>query len=307
MMMTRTVLALGTFDGLHCGHMAVLRQALVRAKELHLQPTVLLFDRHPREVLTGVCPPLLMTEEDKRRRLASLGFSLEIVPFEALRSLSPAAFLDAVQKKLSPAVLCCGNNYRFGENAAGTVETLRALCSAHEIDVCAVPDALFDGAPVSSTRIRTVLEMGDVENANRMLGRPFSFALEVVDGDKRGHALGFPTLNQCFPAQLVRPKNGVYASKVFLNQMWYAAVTNIGVRPTIGTDRFGSETHVLGFDGDLYGNTVEVHLLKFLRPESDFGTLDALKAQIQCDANAAKDVFERTDHETKAACESRLL
>ena len=303
--MKHSVLALGNFDGLHRGHMAVLQTALDCAAAHGVRPGVLLFDRHPREVLTGVCPPMLMTEAEKRRRLETLGFAVEIISFEQVQSLSPAAFLDLLQSSFSPSVLCCGNNYRFGAKAAGNVETLRALCLAQGVEVKAAPDVVFDGAPVSSTRIRALLESGDTENANRMLGRPFSYTLFVIGGDKRGHTLGFPTANQRFPADFVQPKYGVYASKVCLNRVWYPAVTNIGVRPTIGTSDCRSETYILGYDGDLYGQTLEVHLLRFLRNEAKFSSLDALKTQIAFDAAAAKDVFERTSHETE--CEGRLL
>lgn len=303
--MKQQVLALGNFDGLHRGHMAVLQTALNCAAARALRPAVLLFDRHPREVLTGVCPPMLMTEAEKHRRLEALGFDIEILSFEKVRDLSPAAFLELLQASFAPSVLCCGNNYRFGAKAAGSVQTLRSLCPGRGIEVLAAPDVLFDGAPVSSTRIRILLENGDAESVCRMLGRPFSFTLPVVDGDKRGRVLGFPTANQQFPADFVQPRRGVYASKVCLKQVWYPAVTNIGIRPTIGTPDCRSETHILGFDGDLYGQPLEVHLLRFLRDEADFGTLDALQTQIAADAAAAKDIFERTSHET--ASEGRLL
>lgn len=305
--MKQSVLALGNFDGLHRGHLAVLQTALQSAAAQTKRPAVLLFDCHPREVLTGVCPPVLLAEEEKRRRLALLGFAVEIISFAQVRDLSPAAFLDLLEARFSPVCLCCGNNYRFGAKAAGTVETLRTLSAQRGIEVQVAPDVMFDGAPVSSTRIRVLLEAGEITAANQMLGRPFSYAFPVVDGDKRGRLLGFPTANQRFPQGFVRLRRGVYAAKVCLRDTWYPAVTNIGVRPTIGTPDLRSETCVLGFDGDLYGQILEVHLLEYLRPEEDFGALDALRTQIAADAEAAKDVFERTSHETKAEGQSRLL
>ena len=305
--MDQHILALGNFDGLHRGHIAVLREALSVAARKRMRPVVLLFDRHPKEVLTGTCPPMLMTPEDKARRLKHMGFRVETVSFEGLQNLSPDAFLAHVQRNLAPAALCCGRNYRFGANAAGTVDTLRMLCPARNMEVHVVEDAIVGGRPVSSTRIRALLESGDVPGANLLLGRPFSFAFPVVDGDKRGRVLGFPTLNQWFPPKFVHPRHGVYASKVCLKQVWYPAVTNLGVRPTIGTDSFRSETHIPGFSGDLYGQTVEVHLLEFLRPEADFGSLDALKTQIAADTAAAKEVFERTPNEREVEDQSRLF
>ena len=293
--MLQRILALGNFDGLHRGHLAVLQTALDCANAHRCTPAVLLFDRHPKQVLTGVCPPLLMTQDEKCRRLRQLGFSLEIVSFEALRALSPQAFLDFLRKKFSPAALCCGNNYRFGKQAVGTVQTLQTLAERCGMQVRIAPDVLFDGAPVSSTRIRLLLEAGDLPAANAMLGRPFSYTFDVIGGDRRGRTLGFPTANQSFPPQFVQLRRGVYASKVCLKHVWYPAVTNIGVRPTIGTPDLRSETHILGFSGNLYGQPLEVQLLQFLRDETNFGTLQALKKGIAADVCAAKDVFERTN------------
>ena len=301
---TKCAVALGTFDGLHRGHQAVLSAALTAASAQNLCPTVLLFDRHPKDVLCGEAPPLLLTQEEKQRRLRACGFKLKTVSFSALKDLSPRTFAAYLCESLNAAVVCCGNNYRFGKAAQGTAALLKTLGAEYGFQVQIAPEAEFDGAPVSATRIREAIEHGALPAANAMLGRAFSYAMPVVVGDRRGRLLGFPTINQYFPDGFVRPRAGVYASKVCLNGIWYSCVTNIGVRPTIGTNTFHSETCILGFSGDLYGQTVEVHLLQFLRDEKKFESLEQLKAAMQNDAAAAKRIL--SDHET-TECESSLF
>lgn len=150
----------------------------------------------------------------------------------------------------------------------------------------------FCGLPVSSTRIRAALEQGRPEEANAMLGRPFCYDFTVVGGDRRGRKLGAPTINQFFPSGFVVPKFGVYASKTLVEGRYHPSVTNIGMRPTIGTQSLRSETYIMDFSGDLYGQNIEVSLLHFLRGEVRFESLDALRAQIAADAQAARNFVQ---------------
>ena len=300
-------LALGNFDGLHRGHALVLQKAKECALDAGLTPGVLLFDEHPKQVLTGEAPPLLMTGEEKRALLEEAGFTVLTLSFRQTKDLSPTAFVRLLRETYHARVLCCGANYRFGKNAAGTAETLRRLCPALRLQLHVVPDAVYRGELISSTRIRAAVERGAIEDANAMLLRPFSYRLPVAAGDRRGKQLGFPTVNQYFLPAMVRPCAGVYASKVVLNGVCYAAVTNIGVRPTIGTGTFHSETHILGFSGDLYGRQVRVTLLRYLRQEQKFPDLDALRAAMKADAAAAKEVLNAYEQAPEAAGESSLL
>ena len=169
-----------------------------------------------------------------------------------------------------------------------------------------VPDAVYQGELISATRIRRAIEDGNIADANAMLLFPYAYRLPVASGDRRGRLLGFPTINQFFLPDMVRPRAGVYASKVLLNDVWYPAVTNVGVRPTIGTDSFRSETCILGFSGDLYGQEIEVTPLRYLRPEQKFQDLAALQAAIENDAQAAREVF-RQDAANETADQSGLL
>ena len=302
-----TALALGNFDGLHRGHALVLQGAKQMAQQVGLVPGVLLFDEHPKQVLCGKAPPLLMTGEEKKARLETAGFRVLTLSFGSVKDLPPEAFADLLRTQFHAKAVCCGKNYRFGKDAAGTAETLQALCDSRGITVQIVDDARYKGELISSSRIRRAIENGNMEDANAMLLHPFSYTLPVVSGDKRGRTLGFPTANQFFLPQMIRPRAGVYASKVHLNGVWYPAVTNIGVRPTIGTETFRSETCILGFSGDLYGKLLTVFPLHYLRQEQKFKDLAALRTAMEADAAAAKEVLIHDERSGEAAGQSSLL
>ena len=145
-----------------------------------------------------------------------------------------------------------------------------------------------DCCAVSSTKIRGFIENGEIEKANKMLGRPFGFSARVIDGDKRGRVLGFPTINQIIPEELAMPKFGVYQSVVTVDGEKFKGVTNVGRRPTVGTEKILSETHILNFDRDIYGENVDVRLIKFIRPEKKFSSFDELACQIKSDAKEVR-------------------
>lgn len=188
--------------------------------------------------------------------------------------------------------MSCGFNYRFGKNGGGDAELLKSLCSRYGIK-CNITDEIFaDGLPVSSTRIRLLLKEGDAEYAQRLLGRPFGYDFTVSEGNKIGRLMNTPTINQYFEDDFCIPKYGVYASIVKIEDKVYYGVTNIGVKPTVGSDVPLSEIRIADFDGDLYGKKVPVFLLKFIRPEKKFESLDALRAQIISDGQSAKQISE---------------
>ena len=285
------VVALGNFDGLHVGHKKVLSKALEIANEKGYVPVALLFDEHPRKYTLGKRPPILMTDEMRDKKLREMGFTVVKMSFTGLRDLEPYEFLCKIHEKLHVKAICCGFNYHYGKNGAGDIKTLENDCRRLDIDLFWQSAAFYDGEPVSATRIRKELENGNMQAANAMLGRPFSYELTVVEGDKRGRVLGFPTLNQIFPDGFAVPKFGVYASKVCIDEKWYPSVTNIGIRPTIETEELRSETHVIGFSGDLYGKKVEVFLLRYTRPEKKFDGLNQLAETIANDTETAKKIY----------------
>jgi len=288
----RRAIALGAFDGLHTAHMAVLEAA---ARQKGHAPAVLLFDQHPQQALTGLAPPRLLTDEEREFRLRALGLEILCANFNEVMDMPPAAFFEEILLgRFDAGALCCGYDYSFGTGALGHVEELRALCDAHGIRLQTTPEIDYMGAPVSSTRIRRALEEGNLEDANAMLGRPFGYSFIVERGRQVGRTLGAPTINQAFPQGFAVPRYGVYASQAFVDDEWLASVTNIGVAPTCRNSAEGgcspqawSETHIMGFEGDLYGLRVPVRLLRFSRPERKFNSIEELKEQIAADIGHA--------------------
>lgn len=287
----RRAVALGFFDGLHTAHMAVLNKALEQ-KENGLVPSILIFDRHPAEVITGRKVKRLMTAEKRDEMLLSMGFEIIRCKFEDIKDMTPARFVEQVLvKELNVGFACCGYNYRFGKNGAGSGETLVELCAEKNIKTYICSEIKVNGRTVCSTAVREAATRGDMETVRLMLGRPLEFCTSVFSGDKRGRLLGAPTANQYLPENFVIPKFGVYASVVELDGTKYPAVTNIGNRPTFDGVSLRSETYIIGFSGDLYGRFIDVKLYAFIRSEMKFDSFDALKKQIALDAADAKRII----------------
>ena len=284
-------IALGTFDGFHLGHQKVIELS----KKSGYMPYVLLFSVHPLKCIKGEAPPEILTDGLRKSLLGEMNVGALEIDFSEIMHLSPESFVrDILVGRFSAGAVSCGENYTFGDNGSGNVEVLRRLCRKYGIELYVAPMVEFDGIEISSTRIREAIRSGDMQTAAKMLGRPFSYDFTVVAGDRRGHLLGFPTINQFFPDGFVQPKHGVYASYVEIGGKAYPAVTNFGRRPTIGTPSVRSETCILGFSGYLYGTDTEVHLLEFLRAEKKFDGLSSLSAQIKADSESAVKIFENT-------------
>lgn len=276
--------ALGIFDGLHVGHRAVLAHTL-DGEEC---PAVLTLTNTAKAAL-----PLLSPEEEERR-LTQIGIQEHIrVDIELLRALSPETFVETVLKGiLNATAVCCGYNYRFGKDRTGDVDTLRTLCARHGIAVTVVPPVILDSKPVSSTRIRACLAEGDMHTAARLLGCPYTLTAPVEHGHQLGRKLGFPTINQHFPAERQMPRHGVYASAVLVDGRMTYGVTNIGCRPTVHTTETPlAETWIPEFEGDLYDHVVSVSPLYFLRPEQSFDSLKALSAKVRENGEEARRLF----------------
>lgn len=284
----KTALALGFFDGLHLAHIQVLKKVKQAGCEKGFEPCVLIFDKHPQSVLKGKEVEFLCTKEQRDEILLSLGLKKTDCCFESIKDMTPEEFfLEVLIKKLNVAFVSCGYNYRFGKNGAGTADTLKKLGEKYGVEVFICEKQELDGEAISSSLIRSALKNGDVEKANKMLGRPFSFKAQVFDGDHRGRLLGAPTINQYLPKGLIIPKFGVYASMSFVDGKWQPSVSNIGSRPTFDGISVRSETYIIDYSGDLYGKCVEVCLFDFLREEKKFSDFDELKTQITLDAENA--------------------
>ena len=271
-------IAIGTFDGVHLGHRAVIDGF----------DTVLTFDPHPTQVVHPASAPKLLTNLDRKAQLvAELGAEeLVVIPFDgAFAKQTAQEFIDHVLLgRLGATAVSVGDNFHFGAKAQGTAAMLEG---DGRFDVRVVELLEFGGAPVSSTRIRKLIaEEGDVAGAAELLGSTFTMRGTVVHGDKRGRELGFPTANILPDDRFVTPAHGIYAC---ITGQGRAAAVSIGLRPTFETGRgVLIEAYVLDFDGDLYGQEIEVAFHHFLRPEAKFGGLEALVAQMDADCAEAK-------------------
>ena len=288
-MAEKTSAALGLFDGIHLGHRRVLELALKNA-EKGLVPAVFTFE--PDTVLkkpTG-SGGYIYTAAEKMRILKKAGFDCVYShSFSDISGNSGEEFArDILVEKMNVAAVCCGKSFRFGKNASCGVEELRKFGEKYGFEVYIAEDALLNGEIVSSGEIRRLLLSGDVKSAGRLLGEPYAVSAEVVTGAALGRTIGFPTANQLFEGKQLVPKFGVYKAETVIDGTTYAAMTNIGVKPTVNYGGIPlAETHICGFSGDIYVRTIQVQLLDFIRPERKFGSVEELKAQIAEDMKKA--------------------
>ena len=273
----KRAVALGNFDGLHIGHASVINSA--KAYE-NMLACVLLLEPLP----SAAAGEALITDEEKQSLLDAFGVETVRIDFSAIKDWTPERFFDEIiVGKLNAGAVCCGFNYRFGKGGSGDSALLKSLCEGRNIAFCECAAVEYENEPVSSTRIRTALKNGEVEKANAMLGRNFGYCLEVVHGDKIGRLLDCPTINQLFPPELIVPKYGVYSSLTTLGGKQLRSVTNIGRRPSFEKDEERSETHIIDYCADLYGQKIDVQLVSYKRGEKKFDSLDELKAQLNKD------------------------
>nr|WP_220099454.1 bifunctional riboflavin kinase/FAD synthetase [Alteromonas lipotrueiana] len=292
------VLTIGKFDGVHKGHKAVLSNVLKKARELDLPATVMVFEPQPEEVFAPAkAPARLSTLSEKYRLLVQADIDrLLCVRFnQEFASQSADTFIhDLLVDKLGVRFLVVGDDFRFGQNRHGDFAMLQQAGKQYGFEVVSTQSFRLDDNRISSTAVREALETGDFEKAESMLGRPFSVQGRVVHGEKKGRTIGFPTANVLLK-RFRTPIKGVFAVSVTLNNTTFNGVANVGRRPTLGGQRTQLEVHLFDFNGDLYGRPINVIPRKKLRDEHKFESFDALKQQIQVDAEHARRYFKVTD------------
>jgi riboflavin kinase/FMN adenylyltransferase len=292
----KVCLAIGFFDGVHLGHQQIIRQTIADARQHGAVALVITFDQHPNTVVAPArVPPLIYSLPQKLRAIESLGpDALLLIHFDkGFSQKTGEAFVRELAAAWSGVQsICVGANFTFGYKRGGNVELLKTLGGELKFSVHGMAAVSLDRKPVSSTRIREAIGAGDLDLASQMLGRAYSIAAPVMEGDKLGRKLGFPTAN-LNATGLALPPSGVYAIHAIVDGVRHQAVVNIGTRPTLGdaNPQLRVEAHLLDFSGDLYGKELEIVFAEKLRDERKFASVEELKAQIARDIERAKGAF----------------
>ena len=287
--MKPSAIALGTFDGVHKGHRAVLGEAANSG----FTSVAVVFRVPPKAFLSDT--GIILTEETQKTTLIKeTGIEkIDYIDFPLVKDIPPEVFFDSLVKKHNPKLLVCGYNYTFGKDGKGDTALLSKLCKQKDIDLRVIDEVSVDGKPVSSSRIRQLLMDGKTKEAICLLQDGFCITAPVLHGDKRGRTIDFPTFNQCYPEKKAQIKYGVYLTKTVIDGIPYFGMTNIGVRPTYPINTPLCETYLFGFSGDLYGRTISLYLLDFIREEKKFSSLDELKRAIEKDKEKILNIINK--------------
>lgn len=285
----------GNFDGVHLGHRALIAAARAQADRLNGPAVAVTFDPPPHQLLhPGPIRPPLTTLPERAELLQTAGADHVVIlrTSPALLALSPEAFFeDVLVHQLGAKAIVEGHDFRFGRNRAGNNDTLRRLCTTVGLAFEEIPQLLYQGETVSSSRVRTAILGGDVGLVTELLARPYRITGTVILGAKRGRTIGFPTAN-LGDIQTVLPGNGVYAVRTLVDGRNYPAAANIGPNPTFGEEAQKIEVHLIGFSGDLYGKSLGVEFIAGLRDTRPFAGVAELVEQLKQDVAAAKKILE---------------
>lgn len=291
--MNKRVIAVGFFDGVHKGHKALMDKAVLVADEKNVSSSVFTFKKHPDEVIFGKPQPLITTDCFREQAIKKYGNVDEVFFWEFNEQNAKMAWDNFVTeilfKKYNACHIITGEDFHFGYKGQGNSQNLAELCKQYGIGYDAIKPVIVDGVRVSSTHIRNLLSLGDIEQVNRFLAHPYEITGEVIHGRKLGRTIGFPTVNIKMPQDIEKIPKGVYITTVNIDGKLYKATTNVGVIPTFveGTQIL-VEAHILGYQGDLYGKNLTVSFYKFLRPEKKFATVDELKLTIAENINQTR-------------------
>ncbi len=293
------VIALGFFDGVHLGHAALLIEARRLAEKYGVEPAVISFDTPPCKTVDGLPVPMINSPLDRAdimRRLYGIDDLIFLHFDDELRHMAWDRFVEWLKNDFGAVCLVAGCDFRFGYKGAGSAELLRQKCGELNLGCFIVPPVLAGGEPISSTRIRSLLIEGHCREAVELLGHRHLLTDAVRSGYRFGRTLGTPTINMRFEDGVLIPRHGVYIAEAHILKtgQCYPAVTNIGVRPTVGGKSAVSvESHLLGFDGNLYGHQIRVEFYRFLRDERKFDKIEQLRNQIRHDAAETLKFFDK--------------
>lgn len=292
-----TAVVIGNFDGVHLGHRFLIEHCVKEAEKAGLLSAALTFDPHPDVFFGKTEHCYLQSEAQKCTLIDALGVDMLIcAPFnESLANMTEESFISEILiKSLRAKTVFVGDDFSFGCGGRGDAKALKEKCSKYQMEVRILPQLTYGQEEISSSRIKSLLQKGNVREASQLLGRPYTVEGEVLHGREIGRTIGFPTANLAFAPHLLVPRSGVYGALVRIDGKKYQSIASIGRRPTIAEGQtVNLEAHILDFDGDLYGKNISVTLLTFLRNEKKFDSLDALKAGITADIENVKNYFQK--------------
>ncbi len=292
-------LALGNFDGVHLGHQQLLQAVVKESEERDLSPGVYTFLNHPRKHQGETTLKEITSLQQKAELFARQGIKeLILSPFnDEIKNMEPEVFItDVLVKQLKSKLIVVGFDYRFGKKARGNPEMLKTLGALHGFEVCTIHPFNFQQEKISSSKIRTLIEKGKVEEMKRYLGRYYSIRGPVIRGKGLGTTLGFPTANIKIDSNQILPKSGVYATYSKVDEKMYPSVTSVGHQPKFNDRSAEVESFFLDYEGNLYSRTVETIFVKYLRGQIPFDTPEALRRQIEKDAKEAKQDLHSRNH-----------
>lgn len=276
------IATIGFFDGVHRGHRFLFAQLKELAHEQDLEPLIFTFDRHPREVLTGVSPAMLTTSME-RQHLLALHAEVRVLDFADVQTLTAEQFMLYLHERENVDILLMGYDHRFGSDQLKGFSEYEKVARRVGMRVERAHECLVDGLPVSSTRIRKLLHEGQMKEVNRLLGYKYSLSGVVEHGNGIGRQIGFPTANIRIQSNKLLPMSGVYSAQALVDGKSIVAIVNVGNNPTVGNDKISVESHLIDFYGDLYSKEVVVNFDLFIRSEKKFASLNELQEQIAKD------------------------
>ncbi len=290
----KSVVTIGNFDGLHKGHQVLVKKAVEYGFKNNIKSVVFTFDNHPANYFIKNSIKNIISNKEKEQRIKDMGIDLIIsIPFdEYMTKISPREFVkDILIDKLGVKKIIVGYDFTFAKNKEGNVNLLKELCSEYNFELEIVNPIKIDNIRVSSTYIRNLIKDGQVSKVKKYSGHNYEIKGEVIHAKKLGRTIGFPTANIQGDKNMIIPKNGIYATKVYIDGNTYYGATNIGFNPTVNGDKLSIETNILDFNEDIYGKIIKVEFLERIRDERKFSSLEELKQQLKKDTNYVRENY----------------